>query len=338
MLSANKLIVIAIVAMVLVTGASGMAGHYLAGKGPLPAEKSIVIQSGQSVRGMAAQLQREGVIANPLAFVAAVKLMGLSKTLQAGEYRFGAGDSLRTVINRMALGDSESRHVTVPEGYTVAQVLKVLGNEKALNGKPSHPAEGTVFPDTYKFRLGTSRAEIIDSMQQRMSRALAEAWAARDAATPYTTPDELLTMASIVQKEAANAAEMPMVAAVFVNRLKKGMKLQADPTVMYGAELLGNDIRKKDLTEPHPFNTYVYAGLPPTPISNPGKAALMAAAKPATAPYLFFVAGGPNGGHKFSTTYAEHNKNVKAYWQQRKQAENAASKAASAISPSTGGK
>lgn len=148
-------------------------------------------------------------------------------------------------------------------------------------------------------------------------------------------------MASIVQKEAAFEAEMPTVAAVFVNRLKKGMKLQADPTVIYGAELMGNDIRKKDLTEPHPFNTYVYAGLPPTPISNPGRAALQASAKPANVPYLFFVAGAPGEGHKFSTTYAEHNKHVKAYWQQRKQAEKAektAAKAAVTISPSTGDK
>jgi UPF0755 protein len=166
------------------------------------------------------------------------------------------------------------------------------------------------------------RSKLIESMQDRMKEELDKAWAARDVTVPLKSPEELLILASIVQREAASEQEMPMVAAVFVNRLKSGMRLQSDPTVMYGAEELSDGrLKRKDLTEPQPFNTYLFAGLPPTPISNPGRAALMAVAQPAQTKALFFVADPSLTMHVFSETYEEHVKNVKRYWKDVKKIE-----------------
>ncbi|PIZ29591.1 MAG: endolytic transglycosylase MltG [Alphaproteobacteria bacterium CG_4_10_14_0_8_um_filter_53_9] len=304
---------------VLVTASALVARHY-AKPGPLAEDKTITIPAGTSVTGIASLLEKEGIIQNPTAFKLAAQLTGLAPTLKAGEYTFPAHISLRSTLNKLALGRTAMRSLTLPEGYTTRQIMALMASEESgLKGNAPIPEEGSVFPDTYKYTAGTGRHNLLKSMQSRMNDELMAAWQGRDTTIPLRTPAELLNLASIVQKEAANEEEMPMIAAVFQNRLKKGMKLQADPTVIYGMESpSGTDvinIRRSDLSEPHPFNTYVYIGLPPTPISNPGRAALLATANPAQTDALFFMANPSRTGHTFATTYADHKKNVQTYWQ-----------------------
>lgn len=310
---------VVLVAFVLfaVTLATSLWGRYLADVGPLAAPVAVVVNPGEGTIVIARKLHEANVIAHPLAFRAAVRLMALDTTLKAGEYQFDPGISLRSVVNKLAVGDTQNRSVTIPEGWTVRQVMGLLASTEGLTGNAETPAEGQVFPDTYAFRFGVKRSDILKTMTQRMDAELEAAWSTRAAGLPLNSPEELLNLASIVQKEAANDAEMPQIAAVFINRLKTGMKLQADPTVIYGADYDGN-IRRKDLTEPHPFNTYIYAGLPPTPIANPGKAALEATARPAQSEALFFMARPDRSGHVFSATYAEHKRAVEAYWKAQK--------------------
>jgi UPF0755 protein len=283
--------------------------------GPLAATVDVVIPQGDGPRAIAARLQTAGVIRNANIFVGVVRIKGLSAKLKAGEYMFEPRTSLLQVIHKLVEGSTRNRTVTIPEGFTVRQAVERLKALPGLKGEFTIPAEGAIFPDTYQFEFGNARQKVIDAMEKRMTEELQLAWEKRDLGLPLKSAQEALILASIVQKEAANEEEMPKVAGVFVNRLNKGMRLQSDPTVMYGAELDGH-LRKKDLTEPHPFNTYVYAGLPPTPIANPGKAALWAATHPETAGGLLYFVANPNGGaHTFSATYEEHQKHVKSYWE-----------------------
>lgn len=310
----GKIVVALIVVAGLVTGATAWWGRHMAAQGPLQFETHVIIASGDTPRAMARKLAGAGVIGSEQEFMFAVRTLKLAPTLKAGEYTFQPGISLRSTINKLAVGDVEQRSVTIPEGWTVKQALERLKATSGLTGKAVAVDEGMLFPDTYNFHFGSDVKDITAEMQKRMEHELAQVWAGRDPTLPLATPQELLILASIVQKEAANEAEMPTIAGVFINRINKGMKLQSDPTVMYGAELMGNDIRSKDLREEQPFNTYVYAGLPPTPIANPGLAALRAAARPASTEALFFVADPSRTMHVFSKTYEEHQKHVKNYW------------------------
>jgi UPF0755 protein len=313
-LRTGTLVVLGAAVLALVTVTTAGWGRYLAQPGPLQTTAQVVIDPGTSPRTMATKLQTAGVIAHPEAFVLAVRLLGLAGTLKAGEYTFDPAISLRATINKLALGDTENRALTIPEGFTVAQALARLEADQGLSGKiEQRPAEGTLFPDTYAFRFGVKRQDLLGTMSERMAEELALAWGKRAAGLPLKSPEDLLILASIVQKEAATETEMPQIAGVFINRLRQGMKLQSDPTVIYGANFDGN-IRKKDLTEPHPFNTYVYEGLPPTPIANPGRAALQAVAQPASTTALFFVADPSRTHHLFAATYPEHQRNVQRYW------------------------
>lgn len=313
--STGTIVVIGILILGAVTAGTALWGAYLAQPGPLAAPATVVVEPGQGPRRIANSLEQAGVINQPDMFVAAVRIMGMDSTLKAGEYAFEPGISLRAVVNKLALGDTENRSVTIPEGWTVKQALARIEAVEGLEGVAVRPEEGWIFPDTYAFRFGAERGKLLDSMKERMEQELRKAWEGRDLSVPLKSPEELLILASIVQREAANEQEMPMVAGVFVNRLKTGMRLQSDPTVMYGADTLGEGrLKRKDLTEPQPFNTYLFAGLPPTPISNPGRAALMAVARPAQTKALFFVADPSLTMHVFSETYAEHTKNVKRYW------------------------
>jgi len=207
--------------------------------------------------------------------------------------------------------------VAVPEGLTVHEVLALLAASDVLSGDlPPPPPEGTLLPDTWLVPRGEPRTAIVERMRTAMAEELARAWAARQADLPLRTPEEALTLASIIEKETAVPAEYPLVAAVFVNRLRRGMPLQTDPTVIYalaeGRGPLGRELTRADLQFDHPYNTYRIPGLPPGPIANPGHAALAAATAPATVDYLYFVADG-SGGHAFAATLAEHNRNV-AKW------------------------
>ena len=312
-MTSGTVVVLITVLLASVVVGTGLWGRYLAQPGPLAAPATVLIEAGQGPKALAKALAQAQVIAHPHAFVLAVRLLGLDRTLKAGAYQFEPRISLRAVINKLALGETESRSVMIPEGWTVRQVLERLEATEGLTGKATAVGEGSIFPDTYHFRFGVERDKLLETMTSRMAQELAAAWAARTPNLPLNTPEDLLNLASIVQKEAATEAEMPMIAAVFINRLRQGMKLQADPTVIYGAAFDGN-LRKKDLTEAHPFNTYMYAGLPPTPIANPGRAALRAVANPASTDALFFMADPSRTLHVFAKTYAEHQKNVARYW------------------------
>lgn len=305
-------VVLAVLVLGLVTLGTVLWGHYLEGKGPLRQETSVMVLPGSGTAVIGRSLEQAGVIGDARIFRVAVKVMHHDAGLKAGEYVFAPGVSLKEVVTKLAEGDTRNHSVTFPEGWTVREVVARLEATEGLTGKVRRPAEGTLFPDTYMFRFGTERERLLQSMEGRMTRELNDAWNGRDLSLPLASPQELLTLASIVQKEAANDAEMPRIAGVFVNRLRKGMRLQSDPTVIYGAEGYKGDIRHKDLKDENPFNTYVYAGLPPTPIANPGRAALQATAHPVSSDELFFVADPSRAGHMFSATYEQHQKYVKA--------------------------
>lgn len=323
----RKLAVAVFVLAALVAVVAGVANWKLSQTRPVP-QMVVEIPAGSSVRGMATKLHAMGAIDNPTLFETVVRLTGQAPKLKAGEYVFGGNMSVYQVIAKLAKGQTAQRMLTIPEGHTVKQAMVLLGRAQGLNGEARPiPEEGTLFPDTYSYTAGQTRSEVLKAMVERGKTELESAWQKRDGNLPYKDANDLLIMASIVEKEAANAEEMPQIAAVFVNRLRKGMRLQADPTVIYGAELDGNDLKSRDMREPHPFNTYLNDGLPPTPISNPGRAALLASANPAQTEDLFFMAKPDRSGHVFNVSYAEHEKAVKAYWTEYNKRKEAAKKA-----------
>ncbi|MBP2298616.1 endolytic transglycosylase MltG [Azospirillum picis] len=290
--------------------------------GPLEQPEAVVVPRGSGLEAIAITLGDAGVIGSPLVFVAAAKLTGSFRDLKAGEYQFPAGISIEGVLEQMRQGRTVVRRFTVPEGLTAAQVVALLAHETALTGdiaKP--PKEGSLLPETYHYSYGDSRAALVERMQAAMSKTLSEAWAERDANLPLETPQQALTLASIVEKETGIATERPKVAGVFVNRLEAGMKLQSDPTVIYaltdGGGELGRALTRNDWKTDSPYNTYQVNGLPPGPIANPGKASIQAVMKPERHDFLYFVADG-TGGHVFAKSLSDHNRNV-AKWREFQQ-------------------
>lgn len=288
---------------------------YAKAPGPLSAPKEIVIEAGTGVRGIAAQLTEQGVLSEPYGFMAIVALRDAAGRMQAGEYAFDAHVSLNDVLEKLRRGDVVRRLVTVPEGRSAYDVVQILNAEAALVGDVDVPPEGSVLPESYDYRRGMTRAQVLAQMQTAMTKVLDEAWEKRAPNLPYKSKEEALVMASIIEKETGVKAERERVAGVFVNRLRMGMRLQSDPTVVYGItqgrEAI-NRVLYAHLEVDSPYNTYIYAGLPPTPIANPGKAAILAALNPEAHDYIYFVADG-TGGHVFAKTLAEHNANV-ARW------------------------
>jgi UPF0755 protein len=287
-------------------------------KGPLQEHVSLIIPRGASVARIADMLTEAGVITQPTKFRAAVRFTFADRTLQAGEYAFEPGISMREAIKKMTGGDIMHRTVTLPEGLTVAEITARLMATDGLYGPPLAFEEGALLPDTYAFRYGDKVTDIMRRMAVAMTNTVTSAWENRAPDLPLSTPQELLILASIIEKETSRDDERTTVASVYVNRLKKGMKLQADPTVVYGASDYEGRIRTRHLREDHPYNTYVHKGLPPGPICSPGRASILAAANPAQTDYLFFVADG-EGGHIFAKTYAEHRKNVQAFLEKQRQ-------------------
>ncbi len=288
----------------------------LESKGPLEDTKDIVINKGANANSIAVKLEREGVIASTFYFRLQYFLQQQPE-LKAGEYLFTPYMTLAEVISKMAHGDTVKRKITVAEGKTSGDVVIALNAEPTLAGNiTAWPEEGSLMPDTYQFVLGEDRNEKIKEMQRAMQETVMQIWGMRDADNPLRSPQQLVIMASIIEKETGMAVERPRIAGVFFNRLKKNMMLQSDPTVTYGITLgrkpLGRALTTEDLRTPTPYNTYTIVGLPPGPIANPGKAALMAAAKPEKNEFLYFVANG-TGGHTFATNLADHEKNV-AVW------------------------
>jgi UPF0755 protein len=330
----NPFVVIgnAIITIVLVL-LLGSAGAYYYGMqkieapGPLQDDKVVNIPSRAGMADIADTLQREGVIDNNRwAFIGAVIALKARTELKPGEYSFQKNASLRNVIATMVEGKVVQHSVTIPEGLTSEQIVGRLTDSDIFSGSINEiPREGTLLPETYKFPRGTTREQVIARMQQAQKRVVAEAWDHRSADIPIKSPEQLVTLASIVEKETGKADERSRVAAVYVNRLRQKMKLQSDPTIIYGLVggkgTLGRPIKRSEITQPSPYNTYVVDGLPPGPIANPGRASLEAAANPARTRDLFFVADG-TGGHAFTETYGEHQKNVAKLRAMEKQIQN----------------
>ena len=310
----------AIITLLLI-GMLGTGTAYYYGKktleapGPLQQDKTVVIPSRAGMTDIADVLQREGVIdSNRWAFIGAVFALKARSELKPGEYAFQKKASLRDVIGTIVEGKVVQHAVTLPEGLTSEQIVSRLTDNEIFSGTIREiPREGTMLPETYKFPRGTSREQVIQRMQSAQKRLVAEIWEHRNPDVPLKSPEQLVTLASIVEKETGKADERSRVAAVFVNRLQKKMKLQSDPTIIYGLVggkgTLGRPIKRSEISQPSPYNTYTIDGLPPGPIANPGRASLEAAANPARTRDLFFVADG-TGGHAFSESLDAHQKNV----------------------------
>ena len=311
----NAIITILIILMIGAGAAYYYGRQMLEAPGPLQEDKVVNIPARAGKRDIADVLQREGVInVNPWAFIGGVLALKASSDLKPGEYSFHKSASLRDVIGTIVEGKVVQHTVTVPEGLTSEQIVSRLGDNDIFTGSVREiPREGTLLPETYKFPRGTTRDQVIQRMQQAQKRVLAEIWERRNPDIPVRSPEQLVTLASIVEKETGKPDERSRVAAVFVNRLRQKIKLQSDPTIIYGLVggkgTLGRPIKRSEISQPSPYNTYVIEGLPPGPIANPGRASLEAAANPARTRDLFFVADG-TGGHAFTETYDQHQKNV----------------------------
>lgn len=312
-------VLVVIVLCVLGAGAvMGYAYRQQNAPGPLAEAKTVLIAPGTGFKAVAAQLAHEGVIANRELFMLPAVLAKQHRAVKAGEYAFTPHMSGAEVLAKLVKGDVVVHSLTVPEGLTVRQALQIIAADDALTGEvPQEVAEGTLLPETYRFIRGDSRASIVQTMRGAMTAALDKAWEDRADGLPVATKEEALVLASIVERETGVPEERGMVAGVYVNRLKLGMMLQADPTVAYGvmqAEGLEKErpITRSDLQADTAYNTYTRTGLPPTPIACPGKASILAVLHPADTDALYFVATG-NGGHRFATTIEEHNRNVSQY-------------------------
>ncbi|WFU44722.1 endolytic transglycosylase MltG [Bradyrhizobium sp. CB82] len=323
----NAIITILLIAMLGAGAVYYYGRQVLEAAGPLQEDKIVNIPSRAGKRDIADVLNKEGVTdVNPWIFIASVFALKASSDLKPGEYSFQKSASLRDVIATIVEGKVVQHAVTIPEGLTSEQIVaRLLDNDIFTGSVREVPREGTLLPETYKFPRGTTREQVVQRMQQAHKRVLAEIWERRSQDIPIKTPEQLVTLASIVEKETGKPDERSRVAAVFVNRLKQKIKLQSDPTIIYGLVggkgTLGRPIKRSEITQPSPYNTYVIDGLPPGPISNPGRASLEAAANPARTRDLYFVADG-SGGHAFTETYDAHQKNVAKLRAMEKQIQN----------------
>jgi UPF0755 protein len=290
-------------------------GKYLS-PGPLAEDQVVIVPRGGSVKAIGALLAKTGVIENPLFFRLAARLVGADKSLRAGEYRFPAKINLAEAITLLKSGKTVIRSLTMAEGLTLFQVLEVVNAAQGMEGLAGPlPDEGGLLPNTYHYSYASPRRAMVKRMAAAMQDALAQLWPERAEGLPFKSPIEALILASIVEKETSLAEERPHIAGVFINRLNRKIRLQSDPTVVYGLDAtgrLGRALSRADLAKESPYNTYKIAGLPPTPICNPGLAAIKAVLHPEETDDLYFVASG-TGGHAFSRTLDEHNRNV-ANW------------------------
>ena len=316
MLRALKILIITAIAISAAAFASGV--YYYTASGPLAESTTVVFKRGIGFHGIVDELAEKNIIRSPLLFKAIAVISGDARRFKAGEYAFEMASAPKDILDMIANGRVVVRKITVPEGFTASQVIALITAETALDGPvPTTVEEGSLLPQTYHFMYGDTRAELTNRMQAGMRSELNALWAKRAEGLPLDTPQQALTLASIVEKETGVPSERGRVAAVFINRLKKGMRLQSDPTVIYGIEKnrgkpLGRALLSGDLDDPSPYNTYQVVGLPPGPIANPGRDALAAVLNPPQTNELYFVATG-DGGHNFAATLDEHNKNVKIY-------------------------
>ena len=289
--------------------------------GPLERETSVVIKPGSSITSAAQQLEKTGVVKSASAFVSRAKVFGASSTIKAGEFVIPAKASNSDILSILTGGKTVQRMVTIPEGMSSIMVYeRIMANDR-LSGSISIPAEGSVLPDSYAFDKNEPRDDVLKRMQDAMTKTMAELWPERSAETVVRTPLEALTLASIVEKETALKSELRIVAGVYSNRLRTGMRLQADPTIIYPitkGKPLGRRILRSEITDVNDYNTYAMAGLPKGPIANPSRAAIAAVLNPQKTSALYFVADG-KGGHVFADTLQEHNANVAKWYALRRQ-------------------
>ena len=288
-------------------------------EGPLEKQTETVIEAGKPLRKIAKQLAREGIISSPSIFELGVRASGQADKIKAGEYSIPRHASSKMVMNILTSGNTYIRRLVVPEGLTSEQVVGMINKAKGLVGEIIQiPKEGTLLPDTYHYSYGDTKESMVQRMQNAMEHTIQELWPGRSADITITTPKEAIVMASIIEKETSRNSERAHIASVFYNRMKQGIRLQSDPTVIYAVTNGRVDGMKrvtyKDLKEQNPYNTYVIYGLPRGPISNPGRASIQAVLHPMKTQDVYFVADG-TGGHVFAKTYAEHQKNVER-WRQ----------------------
>ncbi len=294
----------------------------LTGPGPLAQGTTLAIPRGAGSEAIAQQLSQAGIVADRTLFSLAARIAARQEPLKAGEYRFSARISSIDAIRLLQSGKTVIRRLTVAEGLTTRQIVRQLLATEGLDGSIDPiPAEGSLLPETYHFSYGDQRQAIVERMQRAMRDALAALWADRSVGPVIKTPEQAVVLASVVEKETGIPTERPRIAAVFLNRLAAGMRLQSDPTVVYvvgGGLPLGRALTRADLQMPSPYNTYLTDGLPPTPIANPGRAALSAVMRPASSEEFYFVADG-TGGHVFARTLEEHNRNVQRWRKLRRE-------------------
>lgn len=323
--------------MVAAGGLAALLYHQYEEPGPLAVARVIAVPKGEGRIEIASRLEKEGAISNRWVFIASYLLRNaLGKKpieLKAGDYEIKKNASMADIMEMLSAGRGVLSKITIPEGLTSMQIVERLRQESELTGDITEiPPEGALLPDTYRFSKGMDRRELLDRMQGEMQRFLATAWERRQPSLPIATPEEAIIFASIVEKETGRADERGRVAAVFMNRIRKGMRLQSDPTVIYGIVggqgSLGRSITRTDLDTKTSHNTYQIPRLPPTPICNPGRSAIEASLNPPTTTDLYFVADG-TGGHTFSDTLKEHNSAVstwrKVERERKKESEAAAS-------------
>lgn len=316
----NGLLTLAVLGILVAGGLVVYGAREFYAPGPFHKDRVFEIKKGESLATISDHLEQQGVVDNAWIFRLGTVALKKSAKLRHGEYRLPAGASMANVLKEVTEGKPIQYSVTIPEGKTSAEVVDILKADPDLSGDIAEtPPEGSLLPNTYSFEKGATRQSVILRMQTAQKKALADIWANRAKDLPVKTPEELVTLASIVEKETGVPGERPKVAAVFVNRLKRHMRLQSDPTIIYGITKgqgpLGRGLKQSEIEAKTAYNTYQIDGLPPTPIANPGVDSLKAAANPADTKDLYFVAAGPDpsDGHLFAATYAEHRKNV-AKW------------------------
>ncbi|WP_428687554.1 endolytic transglycosylase MltG [Roseibium sp.] len=319
----NMVITLTVFGLAAVGAALYIGKHKFEEAGPLSKETTVVISSGAGLSGITSRLTAEGIIDDSVldewVFNLGIRFYKNATKLQAGEYAFAPGVSMQEIMNDLVEGKAVTHSVTIPEGWTTAQIVARVREHPILTGEITEiPEEGALLPETYTFARGTPRQEVLNQMKAAQVKLLTEIWERRVDGLPINSPEELVILASIVEKETALADERSRVAGVFVNRLNKKMRLQSDPTILYG--LYGGEawlkdrsaIKQSELKKENKYNTYQIDGLPPGPIGNPGRAAMEAVANPSRTQDLYFVADG-TGGHVFAETYEQHQDNVRKW-------------------------
>jgi len=316
----TSFIVLIVLGAASIAGAAWWENNYFVQAGPAPAQTVLVIMQGSGLNRIAAALTEAGVVENGLLFRAGVIRRGRTAQLKAGEYAFPAHASEAQVVDMLVAHKTLEHRLTIAEGLTSDSAIALIKADPTLAGEVPVVPEGSLLPETYLFERGTTRSELLARMHKAQETLLAQLWPKRKEGLPLASQEDALKLASMVEKETAIPSERPRIAAVFINRLQNGMKLESDPTIIYGLTKgvpLGHPLRQSELAMPNPYSTYQIAGLPPTPISNPGRGAIEAVLNPPNSQELYFVANG-TGGHVFAKTAAEHQKNV-AQWRKIEQ-------------------